>query len=77
MQKEKAHDLSKAISDNPLACAEMPKEDKVPEAAAEFHKRLKKMYCPKGVVEYGGDLLRTPKRAASERNMRACFVTLM
>ena len=36
MQKEKAHDLSKAISDNPLACAEMPKEDKVPRRPQSF-----------------------------------------
>ena len=72
-KKEKAHDLSKAISDNPLACAEMPKEDKVPEAAAEFHKRLKKMYCPKGVVEYGGDLFNNTKEGCERAKYARMF----
>ena len=72
-KKEKAHDLSKQLSDNPLACAEMPQEDNVPEAVAQFHKRLKKMYCPKGVVEYGGDLFANTKEGCERAKYARMF----
>ena len=60
-KKTEPYDLSTALSDAPIACEDVPKEDVVPEPAAPYHKRLKKMFCPKGVVEYSGDLFSTTK----------------
>ncbi|MBL91404.1 MAG: hypothetical protein CMH56_06270 [Myxococcales bacterium] len=60
-KKTSSHDLSSQLSDDPIACEDVPKEDVVPEPAVPYHKRLKKMYCPDGVVEYEGDLFSTTK----------------
>jgi len=72
-KKEKAHNLSYEISDNPLACEDMPKEDNVPQAASEFHKRLKKMYCPRGIVAYGGDLFESTKEGCERAKYARMF----
>ena len=76
MQKrEKAHDLSKAISDNPWLVRRCPRKTRSSRRPQRLHKRLKKCTSPKAWLNTAATFNNT--KEGERAKYAACFVTLM